>query len=95
MAPSYLSVALLLVGQSFASQLPLFEPASTPQIPLGAKKELVSSQSLQDRIHADSLFERAKKLYSIAELGETEYNHPTRVIGSRGFFFFLLSSLLE
>jgi aminopeptidase Y len=93
MAPSYLSVALLLLGESFASQLPLFDPASTSQIHLAAKKELVSSESFQDRIHADRLFERAKTLYGIAELGEDEYNHPTRVIGSKGTV--LLSSLLE
>lgn len=92
MAPSYLSVALLLLVESFASQIPLFESVSTSQIHLAAKKELVSSESLQDRIHADSLFERAKTLYSIAELGEDEYNHPTRVIGSKGIPF--LASLL-
>lgn len=27
---------------------------------------------------------RAKKMYEIAKLGEEEYNHPTRVIGSAG-----------
>ena len=28
--------------------------------------------------------EGAKKMYEIAKLGEEEYNHPTRVIGSAG-----------
>jgi aminopeptidase Y len=58
-----------------------------------AAKEPVSSESLQDRIHAENLFERAKTLYSIAELGEDEYNHPTRVIGSKGIV--ILALLLE
>lgn len=79
MAPFSLSVALLLVGEALASQYPLVE---TPSIPTA--HEIVSSQSLQDRIHVDKLLERAKTLYSIAELGEEEYNHPTRVIGSKG-----------
>lgn len=82
MAPSYLLGTLLLLGDAFAfQQLPLFDPASV------AAKELVSSASLQERIHSDNLFDRAKTLYSIAQLGEDEYNHPTRVIGSKGTCF--------
>jgi len=45
---------------------------------------LVNSSELQDLISGDKLFARAKKLYEIAKLGEEEYNHPTRVIGSAG-----------
>ncbi|KAH8689356.1 aminopeptidase [Talaromyces proteolyticus] len=83
MAPSYLSIALIVLGEAFASQLPLFETSSLSQTHLTAK-ELISSKSLQDRIHVDNLLERANTLYSIAQLGEDEYNHPTRVIGSKG-----------
>jgi aminopeptidase Y len=31
-----------------------------------------------------NLLDRAKVLYSLAERGIDEYNHPTRVIGSKG-----------
>jgi aminopeptidase Y len=47
-------------------------------------KPLVNSSALQDLISGDRLMVRAKKLYEIAKLGESEYNHPTRVIGSDG-----------
>jgi len=47
-------------------------------------KPLVNSSALQDLISGDRLMVRAKKLYEIAKLGEEEYNHPTRVIGSAG-----------
>jgi aminopeptidase Y len=81
MASFYLPVALILLGQACASQYPIFE-TETSSIP--TVDEVVSSKSLQNRIHVDNLLERAKTLYSIAELGEEEYNHPTRVIGSKG-----------
>ncbi|OJJ50775.1 hypothetical protein ASPZODRAFT_137914 [Penicilliopsis zonata CBS 506.65] len=82
MAPSWLAVALMLLGETFAAQLPLAQPAQ--KSPAISDKELVSSSSLQDHIDADNLLERAKKLYSIAELSFDEYGHPTRVIGSKG-----------
>lgn len=47
-------------------------------------KPLINSQSLQDTIKIENLLSRAEKLYEIAKLGEEEYNHPTRVIGSKG-----------
>ena len=47
-------------------------------------KPLVNSTELQELISGDRLMTRAKKLYEIAKLGEAEYNHPTRVIGSAG-----------
>lgn len=49
-----------------------------------SKKPLVETEALQDTIKADNLLARAKDLYDIAKLGEEEYNHPTRVIGSDG-----------
>ena len=67
---------------------PLITDEINSQAPLTGdnKKLLVDSVSLQDAIEAQSLLSRAKKLYEIAKLGEPEYNHPTRVIGSQGAF---------
>jgi aminopeptidase Y len=74
---------LLLLGEVGAVQLPLFQ-APKSQVPIAADKELVSSSALQEQVKAENLLKRAKELYKIAELGEEEYNHPTRVIGSEG-----------
>lgn len=68
-----------------ALQVPLM--TSQHQAPLGhpsGSKPLVNSTELQDLISGDRLMARAKKMYEIAKLGEAEYNHPTRVIGSDG-----------
>ncbi|KAL4877541.1 hypothetical protein BJY04DRAFT_197794 [Aspergillus karnatakaensis] len=74
------AVSLGLIGGISALRIPLLE-----QLPLNdARSDLVSSQELQDQIHASNLLDRAKVLYSIAEKGIDEYNHPTRVIGSKG-----------
>jgi aminopeptidase Y len=45
---------------------------------------LVKTEALQASISSERLLARAKDLYEIAKLGEGEYNHPTRVIGSQG-----------
>lgn len=76
---------MLLGAEVGALQIPLiqWERFSGSQAPL-ADKELVSSSAFQAKVHAENLFERAKDLYKIAELGESEYGHPTRVIGSKG-----------
>lgn len=66
--------------------------SSALQYPLGIstesqaflKKPLVSSGAIQDDINGDALLDRAKHLFSLAELSLDEYNHPTRVIGSPG-----------
>lgn len=79
------ALGLSLLGGAIAAQEPLFAaPPASLQVPVIDSKELVSSESIQGRIKADNLLSRAKELYSIAELGEEEYNHPTRVIGSKG-----------
>jgi aminopeptidase Y len=68
-----------------ALQIPLLSWHN--QAPLGhphGSKPLVNSTELQDLISGDRLMVRANKLYEIAKLGEEEYNHPTRVIGSAG-----------
>jgi aminopeptidase Y len=59
------------------------------QSPLIAdNKPLVDSEALQASISSEKLLARAKDLYEIAKLGEEEYNHPTRVIGSKGTWFY-------
>lgn len=65
-----------------------------PQIYLGgsgassssdlANLPVIDTKALQELITADNLEARAKEFYKIAKLGEDEYNHPTRVIGSKG-----------
>ncbi|PKS13035.1 hypothetical protein jhhlp_000376 [Lomentospora prolificans] len=84
---SIASVAGLATG-SYLAQIPLQAeqqpigdvPATGGVQPAG----LIDSEALQDTIKADNLMNRAKELYKIAKLSEHEYNHPTRVIGSRG-----------
>ena len=83
-----------LTGVS-ALQIPLL--FSNHQAPIGhvnETKPLVNSTELQDLISGDRLMVRAKKLYEIAKLGEEEYNHPTRVIGSAGRLRTCISSSL-
>lgn len=58
-------------------------PLSNPQVTLKAKN-LVNSSALEAHITEEKLLKRANQLYKIAELGIDEYNHPTRVIGSKG-----------
>ncbi|KAJ2903966.1 peptidase family M28 [Zalerion maritima] len=48
------------------------------------KGKTVDSEKLQSLIKGDNLLARAEKLYEISKLGEDEYGHPTRVIGSAG-----------
>ena len=81
----FLSLAAL--GGASAFQLP-FIYNHGPQTPLvidtKPKLPLVDTEALQDLIKVDNLLARAEKLYEIAKLGEAEFNHPTRVIGSAG-----------
>jgi aminopeptidase Y len=74
-----------VVTGAVALQIPLLSSHSQAQLghPHGTKS-LINSTELQDLITGDRLLARAKKLYEIAKLGEEEYNHPTRVIGSAG-----------
>jgi hypothetical protein len=84
--PSALSLCAAATGTAALQfQIPLL--SSHNQAPLetaNEKRPLVNSSALQDVISGDRLFARAKKLYEVAKLGEHEYNHPTRVIGSAG-----------
>ncbi|THC97987.1 hypothetical protein EYZ11_002557 [Aspergillus tanneri] len=84
MANSLMATALLLGGVS-AAQLPLIQSFRASQDPIASgERQLVSSSALQGHIDASNLLQRAKTLYHIAEQGFDEYNHPTRVIGSKG-----------
>ncbi|KAG9722484.1 hypothetical protein KCU73_g13964, partial [Aureobasidium melanogenum] len=45
---------------------------------------VIDTNKLQADIDIKKLVARAEELYKIAELSIPEYNHPTRVIGSKG-----------
>ena len=85
---------LPLFAASLASasqwQQPLFNNDNQAHL---SKKELVNTNALQADITQDNLLKRAKDLYSIAELGIDEYNHPTRVIGSKGIHTFSVNAI--
>lgn len=84
---SVLSISTLLacVGTAAAAQIPLNQATSNQLVADAiAKNGLISSSALQHDIHAEKLLYRAKELSKIADMGIDEYNHPTRVIGSKG-----------
>ncbi|KAI1774987.1 Zn-dependent exopeptidase [Hypoxylon cercidicola] len=82
------SRALLLAALGAATASELQVPLIPQQSPSGAGnalgKPLVNTDDLQASIKIESLLERAKDLYKIAQKSEHEYSHPTRVIGSEG-----------
>lgn len=89
----YLATVATALSSVSAVQVPLQLPFEAPKLSWPSwssadehveAKPLVDTKTLQDSIKSENLFERAKKLYDIAKLGEHEYNHPTRVIGSEG-----------
>ncbi|KAM7182938.1 hypothetical protein V8F20_012792 [Naviculisporaceae sp. PSN 640] len=47
-------------------------------------KPLIDSEALQDTIRAENLIARAKHLYEMAKLSQSEQTPATRVIGSKG-----------
>jgi aminopeptidase Y len=73
--------SLLSLASASAIQYPLGVPPSTDSL---IKKPLISSEAIQDDITSDALLKRAEHLFKLAELSLEEYNHPTRVIGSKG-----------
>lgn len=82
---SHVARGLTLIGscQALAQQVPM--GAGDGQMPLQTgHRPLVDTGALQGSIKTENLLARAKELYEIAKLGEDEYNHPTRVIGSEG-----------
>jgi aminopeptidase Y len=83
-ASSKLAFCAAFAGAS-AFQIPFLSSPSQASLSIANEtKPLVNSSELQDLISGDRLMVRAKKLFEIAKLGEEEYNHPTRVIGSAG-----------
>lgn len=79
----HLAGALVMLGGASSFQI-----ASNDQVPLGGSsvlgRPLVDTEALQASISSENLLSRAKELYEVAKLGEAEFNHPTRVIGSKG-----------
>jgi aminopeptidase Y len=74
-----------IAAATSARQVPLKDDVySAVGIQSPSHKPTINSTKLQGDIKIDKLLARAKELSSIAELGVPEYNHPTRVIGSRG-----------
>lgn len=87
-----LATSVALLGSASSYQVQMQQPmlaseSSSDQLPLGGvavKRPLVDSKALQASIKSENLLKRAEHLYEIAKLGEKEFNHPTRVIGSDG-----------
>ncbi|KAF5870732.1 putative aminopeptidase y protein [Botrytis fragariae] len=77
----FLAAASLVTGAVI--QQPIAEPSSQSLIN-EKHKPLIKSTSLQNDIKTKNLLKRANQLYKIAEESIPEYNHPTRVIGSKG-----------
>ena len=78
----YLLLALFpLIG---ASATPYVDSAAQKPLTSLEDRVLVSSEAIQDDISSQKLLDRAKELFEIAKQSIDEYNHPTRVIGSKG-----------
>lgn len=76
---------LTYIGAATAAQIPLqYSSGAQATLNPAGKSGLVTSSGLQSDITIDKLLNRAKQLSKIADLGFDEYNHPTRVIGSKG-----------
>lgn len=94
MAPYSLLAAALVASSVSALQIPINLPpqsgehapvvVSAPESDIGASKATIDTDALQALIRPDNLMSSAKELYEIAKLGEKQYGHPTRVIGSVG-----------
>jgi len=78
---------LAVLGSVCALQIPLLQDSAQHSLGGHGHKPLVDSEALQATIKGENLLARAEDLFKIAKLGEPEYNHPTRVIGSAGTFF--------
>ena len=87
MARFPITAAIAATGAA-AVQVPLQNPLLYPSLvqePVEYDKlPLIDSEALQGRISAWNLEARSQVLYQIAKQSEEEYNHPTRVIGSKG-----------
>lgn len=83
------TLLLAALGAATASelQIPLISQQSPSRAGSALGKPLVNTDDLQASIKIESLLERAKDLYGIAQKSEHEFGHPTRVIGSEGMYF--------
>lgn len=82
-----LYAAFSFVAAVAARQIPLQQSLDSHRtIHTTTNSGLVSSSKLQSDIDVDNLLHHAKQLSKIADLGIDEYNHPTRVIGSKGTY---------
>jgi aminopeptidase Y len=78
-------VALASLAGASTIQQPLINPSDSQAVVSSYEsKPLVNSEALEAQITAKNLFKRAKQLFKIAKESIPEYNHPTRVIGSKG-----------
>lgn len=81
----HVPIHLALAGAAVSAlQIPLQLPFQLPGKTSGGADAVLVDDSLQDRVSIENLQKRAEALYEIAKLSVDEYNHPTRVIGSRG-----------
>jgi aminopeptidase Y len=86
-----LSASIALLGGVSALNVQFQDNLQRPLVPQEASqliesskdKPLVDSEAIQKLISRDNLLARAEKLYEIAKTSQEEFNHPTRVIGSR------------
>ncbi|KAI0140013.1 Zn-dependent exopeptidase [Hypoxylon sp. NC0597] len=76
--------AALRAATASELQMPLVAQQRPVEGDSAFSKSLVNTDKLQDSIKIENLVSRAKELYTIAQLSEPEYGHPTRVIGSEG-----------
>lgn len=79
-----LLVALSSLAAASIPQQPLVYSSNAEAPLISSSKQLVSSDALESHITKENLLKRAKELEAIAQEGINEYNHPTRVIGSKG-----------
>jgi hypothetical protein len=77
-------IAAASLARASIIQQPLIKPSEQALIGSYDSKPLVSSEALEAQMTKGNLEKRAKELFKIAEEGIEEYNHPTRVIGSKG-----------
>ncbi|KAI0160961.1 Zn-dependent exopeptidase [Hypoxylon sp. FL1284] len=83
--PRMLLLAALGAATAGASeQVPLMSQPDSSAADSALGKPLINTEDLQASIEIESLLDRAKDLYKIAQRSESEYGHPTRVIGSEG-----------
>ena len=78
-------ITALCASTAFASILPRDQQRLGTSASIShSKKPKVNSKDLMKSMKLKNLLARAEDFYEIAKLSQDEYNHPTRVIGSKG-----------